>query len=131
MKKILAAAAVIGLAAGAAFAQMEGMKHDGMGSGQSSEMKKGEHMMSPEMMKDMSGMMNHMIEMMKQMSHSMGHRTVTEHMKMNDMAKVMKEMSGVMNEMADQMAKGKVDPAVMKKMQERIKMMTQVMEKTE
>ena len=53
-------------------------------------------MMSPEMMKDMTGMMKQMNEMMRS-CHPLGHMTVTDHAKMQDMAKVMRDMAAQMN----------------------------------
>ncbi len=66
-------------------------------------------MMSPEMMKDMSGTMNHVIEMVQRMSHTMGHRT-DEHMKMSQMAGMMEEMPGKMHTVSQHMAKGEMSP---------------------
>ncbi len=135
MKKILAVTGmVIGLTVATALAQMGGgtmgggkeggMQREGMGS----EGKMSGQMMSPEMMKDMSGTMNHMIEMMQMMSHTMGHKTVTEHMKMSDMAGVMEEMSGMMHTMSQHMAKGQMSPADTKKMQGQLEIMKKKME---
>jgi hypothetical protein len=126
MNKILSAAVVIiGFTASAALAQMGG--HEGMGSQQSHQMMGGQ-MMSQEMMKDMTGMMRQMNEMMQKLSHPMGHMTVTDHAKMQDMAKVMRDMAAQMNEMAAHMEKGEMDKATVKKMQERMKAMNQSIE---
>ena len=105
MTKILSAAVVIiGFTASAALAQMGG--HEGMGSQQSHQMT-GRQMMSQEMMKDMTGMMKQMNEMMQKLSHPLGHMTVTDHAKIQDMAKVMRDMAAQMNEMAAHMEKEK------------------------
>ena len=72
-------------------------------------------MMSQEMMKDMTGMMKQMNEMMQKLSHPLGHMTVTDHAKMQDMAKVMRDMAAQMNEMAAHMEKGEMDKATVKK----------------
>jgi Spy/CpxP family protein refolding chaperone len=126
MTKILSAAVVIiGFTASAALAQMGG--HEGMGSQQSHQMIGGQ-MMSQEMTKDMAGMMKQMNEMMQKLSHPMGHMTVTDHAKMQDMAKVMRDMAAQMNEMAAHMEKGEMDKATVKKMQERMKAMNQSIE---
>lgn len=127
MKKLLlAAAAVLGLTASAALAQTgghEGMtggqKHEGMGTQQSTQM------MSQDMMHDMTEMMKQMNEMMQKLSHPMGHMTVTEHAKMQEMAKIMRGMAAQMNEMATHMEKGSMDRAAVKKMQERMKAINQ------
>jgi len=130
MKKIfLATAAMIALSAVTLFAQMgggmkEGQKHEGRGS----QHMMGGQMMGPEMMKDMSGVMNHMVEMMQSMSHTMGHKTVTEHMKMSEMSKVMEDMSVMMHTMSQNMAKGQMSPADTKNMREQLNMMKKKME---
>ncbi len=121
MNKLLSAAVVIiGFTASAALAQMGG--HEGMGSQQSQQM------MGQEMMQNMTGMMKQMNGMMQKMSHTMEHKTVTEHAKMQDMGKIMREMAAQMHEMAAQMDKGKMDAAMVKKMQERMKAMNQSIE---
>jgi hypothetical protein len=126
MNKILsAAAAIIGFTASAALAQMGG--HEGMGSRQSPQMMGGQ-MMGQDMMQDMTEMMKQMNGMMQKMSHTMEHKTVTEHAKMQDMAKIMREMAAQMHEMAAQMDKGKMDAATVKKMQEKMKAMNQSIE---
>ncbi len=134
MKKMLAVAVLIlGFTVTIAFAQMGGgktggMQHEGMGGQQG--MMQGQ-MMGPEMMKDMSGTMNHMMDMMKTMSHTMSHKTVTEHMKMSEMAGVMEDMSVMMHEMSQHMAKGTMSPADSKMMRERINVMQEKMKAVE
>ncbi len=134
MKKVLViTAAVIGITAATALAQMGGgmggqQQPGGMMGSQQSEQMMGSQMMGPEMMKDMSGTMNHMIEMMQMMSHTMGHRTVTEHMKMSEMAGMMENLSGLMHTMSQHMAKGEMSPADTKKMQGQLEIMKKKME---
>jgi len=125
MKKILVLTGmIISLTVATALAQMGGGKEGGMQrEGMGSESKMSGQMMSPEMMKDMSGNMNHMIEMMQMMSHTMGHRTVTEHVKMSEMAGMMEELSGMMHTMSQHMAKGGMSPADTKKMQGQLELM--------
>ena len=119
MKNILAVTTVvISLAAGVAFAQMGGQQSQQMMGGQ----------MSQEMMRDMTGMMNHMVEMMQMMSHTMGHKTVTEHMKMTEMAGMMEEMSVMMHTMAQNMTKGQMTPADTKKLRAQLDAMKKKME---
>ena len=126
MNKILSAAVVIiGFTASAALAQMGG--HEGMGSQQSHQMMGGQ-MMGREMMQNMTGMMRQMNEMMQKLSHPMGHMTVMDHAKMQDMAKVMRDMAAQMSEMAAHMEKGEMDKATVKKMQEKMKAMNQSIE---
>ncbi|OGW53750.1 MAG: hypothetical protein A2Z46_01895 [Nitrospirae bacterium RBG_19FT_COMBO_55_12] len=119
MKKILSAtAAMIALSAVTVFAQMGG----GMMEGQKGGMQHGQ-MMGQNMMHDMAGMMEQMNEMMRKLSHPMRHMTVTEHAKMQDMAKIMRDMAAQMNEMASHLEKGEMDRATVDKMQERMKAM--------
>jgi methyl-accepting chemotaxis protein len=127
MKRILLiAAAVIGLTALTAFAQMGGGTMGGQGKqqggmmGSQSQQMMGNQMMSQDMMHDMSGMMKQMSEMMQKLSHPMGHLTVTEHGKMQDMGKIMHEMAAQMNEMAAHMERGKLDQGAVKKMHEKM-----------
>jgi hypothetical protein len=132
-KMVLSTVIAIAFGAVTAFAQTSGgtmgggtggMQHEGMGS--QGMMQGG--MMSPEMMTDMSGVMNHMMEMMQMMSHTMGHRTVTEHMQMSEMAGMMEEMSGMMHTLSQHMAKGEMGPADTKKMQGQLELMKKKME---
>jgi len=127
-KAYVAAAAATMFIAATAFAQMGGMQHEGMG--QQGDMQHGQ-MMSPEMMKDMSGAMNHMIEMMRTMSHTMGHKNISEHMKMSEMAVVMEDMSIMMHDMSQRMATGSMSPADTKQMRDRINEMQRRMKALE
>lgn len=106
------------------YAQMGGKQQGGMGP---SQMKSG-HMMSRDMMANMTEMMKQMNEMLEGLSHPMHHMTVTEHKQMNDLGKIMGKMAAEMNEMAAFLEKGEMDEATAKKMQERTKAINQELE---
>lgn len=127
-KTVYAAIAAIVITAGTGFAQMSGgtMGAKQHGQPERSGTEQG-RMMNPEMMNDMSGVMNHMMEMMRMMSHTMSHRTITEHLQMADMSRIMEEMSGMMHEMSQKMAQGSMSPADSKQMQERMRSMQERM----
>ncbi len=84
--------------------------------------------MSREMMHNMTNMMQQMNELMQKLSHPMGHMTVTEHAEMNKMGRIMRDMASQMNEMAAHMEKGSMDPDAVKKMQARMKSISQAIE---
>lgn len=124
------------LASVAAYAQMHGgggMAGDtkqGMDmSTQQSQQMMGGQMMSQEMMRDMSGMMRQMNDMMQNLSRVMDKQQPMDSARMHDMSKLMQEMSVTMGDMSKQMAQGKMDPAMTKQMQERIKHMNQALDK--
>jgi hypothetical protein len=134
MKKIptVITAWVIGLAAATAFAQLGGQQKQqpegGMtGSRQSSQMMSGQ-MMSQEMMHDMSGMMRQMQSLMQRMAMTMDQKQVMEHSQRQDILRTMDGMIITMKEMFQQIGKGKIDPELMIKMQERMKYMNTVMD---
>ncbi len=133
MKKIPAvvSAWVIGLAAATAFAPMGGQQKqqpEGMtGSRQSSQMMGGQ-MMSQEMMHDMSGMMRQMQSLMQRMSMTMDRKQVMDHSQRQDILRTLDGMIITMKEMFQQIGKGKINPELMSKMQERMKYMNKVMD---
>ncbi len=86
-------------------------------------------MMSKEMLQSMSGMMSQMNELLQKMSHPMGHRTVTEHVKMHEMATIMRDMATQMNEMSAHMEKGGMDQASAKKMHNKLEEISRSIEK--
>jgi phage terminase large subunit-like protein len=59
------------------------------------------------------------------------HQTNMDKTKIQTMSKMMNDMSVTMKEMSGQMAKGTANPAMMKKMQERMKATNQMLEKME
>ena len=132
MKTQLSLSAVaFALTASMAWAQMPGgqggTSGQGMGTQQSQQMMGGQ-MMSQEMMHDMSGMMRQMNDMMQNLSRVMDKQQPMDSARMHDMSKLMQEMSVTMGDMSKQMAQGKMDPAMTKQMQERIKRMNQTLD---
>lgn len=124
---IMGSIAMVVLLTAAAFGQMGGgamggMQNGGMGSQQP---------MSQNMMQNMTGMMKHMNEMMQKLSHPMGHMTVTEHAKFQDMAKIMREMATSMTELAAHMDKGKMDQATAVTMREKMNVLNKNLEALE
>jgi methyl-accepting chemotaxis protein len=68
------------------------------------------------------------------MSHTMEHRDTMNQTKIRNMSKMMNDISVAMKEMSEHMehmVQGKMDAAMMKKMEERIKEINQRMEKME
>lgn len=131
-KNIVLAAVVISFTAMTALAQMMGnskgtgdQQHQ-MGSHQSQQMMGGQ-MMNQGMMRDMSSIMGQMNEIMQKMSQSMEQQNGMDRTNMQEMSKIMNEMSVTMRVMSQQMAKGNMDTALMKKMQDRINTMNQIM----
>jgi len=96
------------------YAQMGGKQKEGMGLSQM----KGGHMMSRDMMGNMTEMMKQMNEMLEGLSHPMHHMTVTDHKQMNELGIVMRKMAAEMSEVAAHMEKGEMDEVTAKKIQE-------------
>lgn len=133
MKKIPAvvSAWVIGLAAATAFAQT-GMQQQqqpgGMAGSQTSSQVMGGQVMSQEMMHEMSGMMGQLQNLMQRMSITMDQKQDMENSKKQGIMRTMDGMIITMKEMFQQIGKGKIDPEVKSKMQERMKYMNKVMD---
>jgi arginine decarboxylase-like protein len=81
----------------------------------------GGQMKGQDMMGNMTNVMQEMSGMMENLAHPMGHITIADHQKMNNMAKIMRDMAIEMNKMASHMEKGEMDSSTVKKMQDRIK----------
>jgi hypothetical protein len=133
LKKIPAvvSAWVIGLAAATAFAQMGGQQQQqpgGMTGSQKSAQVMGGQMMSQEMMHEMSGMMGQLQNLMQRMSMTMDQKQDMDHSKRQGIMRTMDGMIITMKEMFQQIGKGKIDPEMMSKMQERMKYMNKMMD---
>lgn len=126
MKRLVAVTAVvIGLMGVAAFAQMGG------GGGMQRESAGTPQTMSQDMVQNMTGVMTQMSEMLQKLSHPMGHMTVTEHARMQDLARIMREMSSTMTDLASHMDQGKVDKATAARMRDRMNAMNNSLKKLE
>ena len=104
-----------------------GQEHPAMGKQQASHMM-GSQMMNQEMMRNMTGLMKQMNEMMHKMTSTMDQKMTMDKGRMREMSRVMENMSVTMHEMSNQMGKGKMDPAITKKMKENIQEMNQMMD---
>jgi hypothetical protein len=124
MRTISASIAAFAVLAATAFGQMGKGTMGGM-QGEGPELPQ---TMSQDMMQNMTGVMTQMSEMMRKLSHPMGHMTVTEHAKMQDMAKVMREMAVAMTDLSLQMEKGKMDKATADRLQKEITAMKKTLE---
>jgi len=126
--------AAFGMAATVALAQMGGGPGQG-GAGahrqdmstQQSQQMMGGQMMSQEMMRDVSGMMRQLNDTMQGMSRALDSSRPMDAAHARDMSKLMQEMSTTMRDLSQQMAKGKMDPATTKQMQDRINRMNQTL----
>jgi hypothetical protein len=101
----------------------------GMMGTQQSQQAMGSQMMRNNMMRDMSATMKQMNGMMQKMSNTMEHGNMNDQTHMQDMSQTMNEMSDIMKEMAGKMAEGKMDTADMKKLQDRMKITRQEMDR--
>ena len=127
--------AMLAFAGVSAYAQMSGgtmgkqggMPGQGM-SGQQSQQMMGGQMMGQEMMRDMSRMMRQLTDMMQGMSRDFDQHPTMDQNRMRDMSKLMQDMSVNMREMSQQMAQGKLDPAMTRGMEERTKQMNRKLE---
>ena len=133
--RFLATTGFMTCAAGAALAQMAG---GGMGgTGTSSSMMSGAmgaQMMGGQMMKAdmMSGMVGTMIQMNQIMEKMAGRMSVAMDMRtMTNMSDAMDDMSGMMKEMATQMRSGRMDPALMTRMNARMAAMNKALDASE
>lgn len=98
----------------------DGHDHAGKGAGPATAAQGGS-MGGGMMMHDMGGMMGEMKSMMEHMSGMMGGEGMMDRKQMEEMSKVMSEMSKTMQEMSRHMAKGEMDAATQKRMQEQLK----------
>ncbi len=133
MKKIPAvvSAWVIVLAAATAFAQtgmQQQLKPAGTTGPQKSSQAMGGQTMSQEMLHEMSGMMGQLQNLMQRMSMTMDQKQDMEHSKRQDIMRTMDGMIITMKEMLQQIGKGKIDPEIRSKMQERVTYMNKVMD---
>lgn len=132
MKKILIVlSATVTLASITASAQMgknQGQRDKNMmGTQQSSQIMSGQ-MMTQQKIRDMSGMLGQMNSLMHNMSSTMDQDRTMDRTRIHDMSKLMDDMSITMKEMSGQMENGSVNPAEMKRIQDRMKSMNQMMD---
>jgi len=130
--RFLTTAMFIACSAGAAMAQMSGGGMGGSGStssmmsGAMSAQMMGGQMMKSDMMSGMAGTMLQMQQVMEKMAGSMGQAMDTK--KMSSLSDSMDDLAGMMTDMAARMRSGKMDDAMLARMNARMAAMNKVLD---
>ena len=85
------------------------------------------HMMSNEMMRNMTQVMKQMQLMTRDMTHMMERSGAMDQHRMRDMARMMEQMSQHMHNMSEHMNEGKMDPDMANKMKQNMEKIQQMM----